>query len=60
MVRIFRNIIAAVLLSLTFASCQLTTSQLEKEVKNLANEKLAGTGVRATNINLVHEDGNKQ
>ena len=59
MVRIFRNIIATALLSLAFASCQLSTSQLEKEVKNLVNEKMAGTGVRATNINLVHEDGNK-
>lgn len=59
MIRIFRNIIATTLLSLTFASCQLTTSQLEKEVKNLVNEKMAETGVRATNINLVHEDGNK-
>lgn len=59
MVHVFRSIIAAALLSLTFASCQLTTSQLEKEVKNLVNEKMAGTGVRATNINLVHEDGNK-
>lgn len=58
MVRVFRNIIAVVLVSLTFASCQLTTSQLEKEVKDFVNEKMSGTGVHATNINLVHEDGN--
>lgn len=59
MVHVFRNIIAAALLSLTFVSCQLTTSQLEKEVKDLVNEKSEGTGIRATNVNLVHEDGNK-
>ena len=59
MVRVFRNSFAVALLSFMFASCQLTTSQLEKEVKNLVNEKLSGTGVHARSIYLVHEDGNK-
>lgn len=58
MINVLKKIIVAALLSLTFASCHVTTSQLEKEVKNLVNEKLTGTGVHATNINLVHESGN--
>lgn len=58
MLRVFRNIIVAVLLSFMFVSCHPTTSQLEKDVKNLANKNLVGTGVRATNVTLIHEDGN--
>lgn len=43
----------------TFVSCeQATTAELEKEVKDLANEKLSGTGVKATKVLLTHKGGN--
>lgn len=44
---------------IAFNSCKLSTSDLEDEVKELCNEKASGTGVRATDVNLVHENGNE-
>ena len=46
-------------MSLTFVSCtQVSTAELEKEVKDLANEKFSGTGVKATKVMLIHKGGN--
>ena len=46
-------------MSFTFVSCnQVSTAELEKEVKDLANEKFSGTGVKATKVMLIHKGGN--
>lgn len=43
----------------TFVSCEnTTTAELEKEVKDLANKQLSGTGVKATKVILIHKGGN--
>lgn len=51
----------AVTLTLSFASCSLITENLEEETKNSVNENFANEGVDiiATDITLVHENGNK-
>ncbi len=51
----------AVTLTLSFASCSLITENLEEETKNFVNENFANEGVDiiATDITLVHENGNK-
>ncbi|GEM_PF-3594787 len=47
------------LLSLFFlGSCNLSTWDLEEEVKDSVTEKLAGTGVYVTDLTLVHQSGN--
>ena len=43
---------------LIMAACSASTADLEKGVKDLANEKMAGTGVKATKVSLVHKSGN--
>lgn len=50
-----------VALTLSFASCSLITEDLEEETKNFVNENFANEGVDiiATDITLVHENGNK-
>ena len=52
-------LLMACTMSFTFVSCnQLSTAELEKEVKDLANEKFSGTGVKATKVMLIHKGGN--
>jgi len=52
-------LLMACTMSCTLVSCnQMTTAELEKEVKDLANEKLSGTGVKATKVMLIHKGGN--
>lgn len=52
-------LLMACTMSCTLVSCdQMTTAELEKEVKDLANEKLSGTGVKATKVLLIHKGGN--
>ncbi len=52
-------LLMACTMSCTLVSCeQATTAELEKEVKDLANEKLSGTGVKATKVLLTHKGGN--
>lgn len=52
-------LLMACTMSLTFVSCnQVSTAELEKEVKDLANEKFSGTGVKATKVLLIHKGGN--
>lgn len=52
-------LLMACTMSLTFVSCnQVSTAELEKEVKDLANEKLSGTGIKATKVMLTHKGGN--
>lgn len=53
-----KTILFCLMASIALLSCKPITSQLEKEVKSLANEKLSGTGVKATNVTLIHKGGN--
>lgn len=50
--------LACFLVALTLCACSLSTSDLENEVKDLVNQKLSGTGIKATNVLLTHVEGN--
>ena len=52
------TLLLAVSIAATFVSCRMSTSQLEKEVRELFNEKNDGTGVKATKVTLIKKDDN--
>ncbi len=55
MKRKITHIIICLLTVFVLSACGTSTSSLEKEVKDLANKQMKGTGVRATDVTFIHQ-----
>lgn len=48
--------LAAIIMTVFFSSCSNSVSRLESDMLELANERLEGTSVYATRVELKHSD----